>query len=165
MIRHVRTTDQAAIREVVAAAFHKADEADLVERLRAAGDVMFELVEEEDGEIVGHILYSRLWADSLNLYAALAPLAVRPDRQRDGVGKRLTAASLDTAREFGAHAVIVLGHPDYYPKFGFSPEAAQKVKSPYSGSPAFMAIALEPGALDHPLLVAYPDAFGGGDAH
>jgi putative acetyltransferase len=161
MIRHVRTADHAAIRQVVAAAFEQPDEADLVERLREAGDVVFELVEETDGEIVGHILYSRLWADREHLYAALAPLAVRPDRQRDGVGKRLTKASLETAREFGAQAVIVLGHPEYYPKFGFSPEAAQKVTSPYSGSPAFMALALEPGALDEPLLVAYPDAFNG----
>ena len=94
MIRHATPADQAAIRAVVHAAFGQADEADLVERLRAAGDVMFELVEEDGGEIVGHILYSRLWADSINLYAALAPLSVRPDRQRSGVGKRLTAASL-----------------------------------------------------------------------
>lgn len=162
MIRHARPTDHAAIRDIVHAAFGQADEADLVERLRAAGDVMFELVEEdENNEIVGHILYSRLWADSVHLYAALAPLAVRPDRQRSGVGKRLTAASLETAKEFGAHAVIVLGHPEYYPKFGFSAQAAAKVKSPYSGSPAFMALALEDGALDEALLVAYPDAFGG----
>jgi putative acetyltransferase len=161
MIRHATPADHEAIRTVVHAAFGQADEADLVERLRAAGDVMFELVEEEDGEIVGHILYSRLWADSVNLYAALAPLAVRPDRQKSGVGKRLTAASLDTAKEFGVHAVIVLGHPEYYPKFGFSNDAATKVKCPYSGSPALMALALEDGALDEALLVAYPDAFNG----
>ena len=161
MIRHATPADYEAIRAVVHAAFGQADEADLVERLRAAGDVMFELVEEDGGEIVGHILYSRLWADSINLYAALAPLAVRPDRQRSGVGKRLTAASLDTAGEFGVHAVIVLGHPDYYPKFGFSNDAAAKVKCPYSGNPALMALALEDGALDEALLVAYPEAFNG----
>lgn len=161
MIRHVSPADHAAIREVVAAAFEKTDEADLVERLREAGDVVFELVEEDGGEIVGHILYSRLWADSVHLYAALAPLSVRPDRQRDGVGQRLTRASIETAKEFGAAALIVLGHPEYYPKFGFSREAAAKVNSPYSGSPAFMALELEPGALAEPLLVAYPDAFNG----
>jgi putative acetyltransferase len=161
MIRHARPADHSAIRAVVEAAFGQADEADLVERLRSGGDVMFELVDEEAGEIVGHILYSRLWADSVHLYAALAPLAVRPDRQRSGVGKRLTSASIETAKDFGAHAVIVLGHPEYYPKFGFSTEAAAGVKSPYSGSPAFMALALEDGALEAPLLVAYPDAFGG----
>lgn len=161
MIRHAHPTDRPSIRAIVEAAFGQPDEADLVERLRADGDVMFELVEEDAGEVIGHILYSRLWADSVNLYAALAPLAVRPDRQRDGVGKRLTAASIETAKEFGAQAVIVLGHPKYYPKFGFTTDAAAKVKSPYSGSPAFMALALEAGALDEPVLVAYPNAFGG----
>ena len=161
MIRHARPADHPAIRAVVAAAFGQPDEADLVERLRAAGDVMFELVEEDDGEIVGHILYSRLWADSVSLYAALAPLAVRPDRQKAGVGKRLTTASIETAKDFGACAVIVLGHPEYYPKFGFTADAASKVKSPFSGNPAFMALALEDRALDAPLLIAYPDAFNG----
>lgn len=159
MIRHARPADHAAIRAVVEAAFHQTDEADLVEKLRAGGDMMFELVEEEDGEVVGHILYSRLWADSVNLYAALAPLSVIPARQKTGVGKRLTQASIETAKDFGAHAIIVLGHPEYYPKFGFSRGAAAHVKSPYSDSPAFMALALEEGALDAPVLVAYPDAF------
>jgi len=160
MIRHARPTDHAAIRSIIEAAFGQTDEGDLVEQLRADGDVMFELVEEEAGEIVGHILYSRLWADSEHLYAALAPLAVQPGRQRSGVGKRLMAASLETAKDFGAHAVLVLGHPEYYPKFGFSRDAAALVKSPYSESPAFLALALEDGALDRPVLVAYPKAFG-----
>ena len=102
MIRHARAADHPAIREVVAAAFDKTDEADLVERLRASGDVVFELVEEDAGQIVGHILYSRLWADSAYLYAALAPLAVRPDRQKDGVGKRLTKASLESQQKIDA---------------------------------------------------------------
>ncbi len=161
MIRHARPTDFPAIREVVAAAFGQPDEADLVERLREAGDTVFELVDEDAGEILGHILYSRLWADSEHMYAALAPLAVRPDHQRTGVGKRLTAASIDTARDFGAHGVLVLGHPDYYPKFGFSADAAAKVKCPFTGNPAFMALAIEDGAFDQPLLVAYPDPFNG----
>ena len=160
MIRHARPADHPAIRAVNEAAFGRPDEADLVERLRADGDAMFELVDEHDGEIVGHILYSRLWADSVSLYAALAPMAVRPERQRGGVGKRLVDASLETAKDFGACAVIVLGHVDYYPKFGFSTEAATQVKAPFSGQPAFMALALEDGALDTPLLVSYPNAFG-----
>lgn len=159
MIRHARPADRPAIREIVIAAFGQPDEADLIERLRTDIEVVFELVDEEAGEIVGHILYSKLWADSTQLYAALAPLAVRPDRQRSGIGKRLTEASIETAKDFGVHGVLVLGHPDYYPKFGFSREAAAKVKSPYSASPAFQALALGAGALDEPLLVAYPDAF------
>lgn len=159
MIRHARASDHQTIASVVEAAFGQPDEARLIERLRADGDVLFELVAERDGEVVGHILYSRLWADRVELFAALAPVAVAPGVQNGGLGSALIRRGQETAREFGAHGVIVLGHPAYYPRFGFSREAAAKVSSPYSESPAFMAVALEPGALDAPLTVAYPEAF------
>lgn len=161
MIRFARAADHPAIAEVVEAAFGQPDEARLVERLRADGDVLFELVSVTDGEVDGHILLSRLWADSQSLYAALAPLAVKPGLQRTGVGSALTRASVEQAREFGAHGIIVLGHPAYYPRFGFSADAAAKVKSVYAGGPGFMALALEPGAFDAPISVIYPDAFSG----
>lgn len=161
MIRHARAADHAAIAEVVEAAFGQPDEARLVARLRADGDVLFELVALDEGRVTGHILFSRLWADSQHLYAALAPLAVRPGLQRTGVGSALARASLEQAREFGAHGVIVLGHPAYYPRFGFSAAAAANVRSIYAGGPGFMALALEPGAFDAPLSVTYPDAFSG----
>jgi putative acetyltransferase len=161
MIRFARAADHPAIAEVVEAAFGQPDEARLVERLRDGGDVLFEMVAEADGAVTGHILFSRLYADRAEMFAALAPLAVRPGLQRAGVGKALVRAALDQAREFGAHGVIVLGHPAYYPKFGFAAETAANVKSPYSGSPSFMAVALERGAFDAPLTVAYPDAFSG----
>lgn len=159
MIRHARPADHAAIREINEAAFAQPDEARLIEALRAAGDVMFELVAEAEGAVVGHILFSRLWADRTELIAALAPMAVHPHHQRKGLGGRLIETGVETCREFGAHAVMVLGHPDYYPRFGFSAEAASKVSSRYSGSPAFMALELERGALAEPMFVAYPDAF------
>jgi putative acetyltransferase len=130
-----------------------------VERLRKDGDVLFELVSAEGEALTGHILFSRLWADRYELFAALAPMAVRPDRQGQGLGSDLVRRGLECAREFGAHGVLVLGHPAYYPRFGFSAQAAATVKAPYAGSPAFMALALEPGAFDGPLTVAYPDAF------
>ena len=162
MIRHAKPDDHAAISTLVEAAFGQPDEARLVEELRANGDVIFELVAKaEDGAVEGHVLYSRLWADSVMLYAALAPLSVAPTLQKTGIGSRLMKASLDTAREFGIHGIILLGHPAYYQRFGFSAEAASRVKSPYSGSPSFMALALEAGALDEPLTIAYADAFSG----
>lgn len=161
MIRYATPADHAAIAEVVELAFGQPDEARLVERLRAAGDVLFELVSETDEQVTGHILFSRLWADSHELYAALAPLAVRPGVQREGVGSALVRASLSSAREFGAHGVVVLGHPAYYPRFGFTPETAARVSSPFSGSPSFMALELEDGAFADPLTVAYSEAFSG----
>lgn len=161
MIRYARRDDHPAIAEIVARAFGQADEARLVERLREGGDVLFELVSQAEDGLDGHILFSRLWADRAEMFAALAPLAVRPDRQRAGVGAALVRAGLESAREFGAHGVLVLGHPAYYPRFGFAAETARQVQSPFSGQPAFMAIGLEPGAFDAPLSVAYPDAFSG----
>jgi putative acetyltransferase len=161
MIRYARPADHGDIATVVAAAFGGADEARLVEQLRADGDTMFELVAEEAGDLVGHVLFSRLWADRDALYAALAPLAVRPDRQRQGVGGRLVRAALECAPEFGAVGVLVLGDPAYYGRFGFSPEAAARVACPYSGLPALQALALQPGVFDAALTVAYPGAFAG----
>lgn len=161
MIRHARATDHPAIAEVNELAFGGPDEARLIERLRADGDVLFELVALEGGDVTGHILFSRLFADRSELFAALAPMAVRPGLQRAGTGSALVRAALDNAKEFGAHGVLVLGHTDYYPRFGFLAETAAKVASRYSGSPAFMALALEKGAFDQPLSVAYPDAFSG----
>lgn len=161
MIRSARAQDHPAIADVVTEAFGGPEEAALVERLREAGDVLFELVCETDGRITGHILFSRLWADRYELFAALAPLAVRPDLQRTGLGSELVRAGLEMAREFGAHGILVLGDPAYYPRFGFTPEAAARVAAPYAGRPAFMAMALEEGAFDAPISVAYPEAFAG----
>jgi putative acetyltransferase len=159
MIRYAKAADHAAIASVNTAAFGKPDEADLVARLRADEDVMFELVAEEAGEVIGHILFSRLWADRAELYAALAPMSVLPARQNAGHGSSLIRSGLEQLREFGAHGVLVLGHPAYYPRFGFSADAAAQVRSAYAGSPAFMALALEDGAFAAPMSVAYPDAF------
>jgi putative acetyltransferase len=161
MIRYARPTDHAEIAEINTLAFGKPDEAALIQRLRDDGDVMFELVADEDGQLQGHILYSRLWADNAQLYAALAPMAVRPGRQIKGLGSDLVRASLVSAREFGACGVLVLGHTGYYPKFGFTAEMAGKVRAPYSGSPAFMALEIERGAFAEPVMVAYPNAFSG----
>ncbi|PZQ64678.1 MAG: N-acetyltransferase [Phenylobacterium zucineum] len=161
MIRFARAADHPAIAEVVEAAFGQPDEARLVERLRAAGDVLFELVAVEDEAITGHVLFSRLFADRAELYAALAPVAVRPGLQRAGVGSALIRSGLEQAREFGAAGVLVLGHPDYYPRFGFSPDTVARVRAPFSGNPAFMALALEPEAFAAPFMVAYPAAFAG----
>ena len=159
MIRYARAEDHPAIAEVNELAFGQPDEARLIERLRADGDVLFELVAEAEGQVEGHILFSRLFADRTDLFAALAPLAVRPSLQRTGLGSALVRAGLDSAREFGAHGVLVLGHPAYYPRFGFAPETAARVQSPFSGSPSFMAVELEPGAFAEPLSVGYPEAF------
>jgi putative acetyltransferase len=160
MIRYARPADHAAIAAVVSAAFGREDEARLVERLRADEDSLFELVAVEDDAVAGHIQFSRLWADHYGLFAALAPLAVQPARQKAGLGSALVRAGLESAREFGCHGVLVLGDPAYYGRFGFSAGHATTIASPFKGLAAFQALPLEDGAFAQPLTAVYPDAFG-----
>jgi putative acetyltransferase len=160
-IRYAKASDHPAIAAVLTAAFGRTDEARLVEQLRADEDVLFELVAEEDGEVAGHVLFSRLWADRFELYGALAPLAVHPERHRQGLGSKLVRSGLECAREFGCHGLLVLGDPAYYRRFGFSADAAREVKAPYRGMPAFQGLALEDDAFAGAISVAYPDAFAG----
>jgi putative acetyltransferase len=160
MIRYARAGDHECIDGVLRAAFGRGDEADLTRRLRADEDVLFELVACEDEAVVGHVLMSRLWADSPGLYAALAPLSVQPERQRGGVGAALVKAAIDSARDFGCLGVLVLGDPAYYGRFGFTADHAKAVASPFRGLAAFQALPLEDAAFARPLTTVYPDAFG-----
>jgi putative acetyltransferase len=140
VIRDERPEDAPAVRALLEAAFGGPLEADLVARLRADGDVVLALVAEEAGRIVGHVLLSRMTAPFRAL--ALAPVAVLPARQRQGIGSRLIRAALERATEAGFDAVIVVGEPAYYRRFGFDPELAQDLASPYAG-PFLMALALQ----------------------
>lgn len=163
VIRPATSDDQAAIRAVVTAAFTaefgKSDEADLVDALRADGDALVELVAEADGAVVGHVLFSSMATSTGARFAALAPLSVMPGCQKDGFGTWLMEVGHELLRAAGVEAVIVLGHPAYYPRVGYSADAAKTVAAPFSG-PSFMALALKPGALDAPVAVTYAKAFG-----
>jgi putative acetyltransferase len=163
MIRAATPADAEAIAALNRAAFGGEDEVGIIERLHRDGLVAVELVAEQGGSIIGHILLSWLptTLDGRAVKAlALAPMAVRPGLQKQGIGSRLIAAALDGAKGAGAQAVIVLGHPDYYPRFGFSAALARHLVSPFSGD-AFMALELVPGALAGKQgAVSYPSAFG-----
>ena len=159
MIRPATPKDFAAIHAVEAAAFGQEHEALIVEGVRAEGAALVELVAEEDTEIVGHVLFSRMTTAPVRRFAGLGPVAVRPDRQNRDVGAALCRAGLESLRAMGAEAVVVLGHPTYYPRFGFSREAAARIASPFAERPAFMALELSPGALAEPIKVDYPRSF------
>ena len=151
------------IRSTIEAAFGGLEEADLVDRLRAEGDALISVVAELDKRIVGHALFSRMFIQTpggLVSAVALAPVAVLPNHQRRGIGGRMIRYGLDWLRGRGEKIVIVVGHRDYYPRFGFSHEIARTLESPFSGE-SFMAMELSPGALDgvHGW-VKYPAAFG-----
>jgi putative acetyltransferase len=137
--RDVQPADFAAIRRLLIAAFGGEVEARLVEQLRADGDSEIELVAEELGRIVGHILFSLVAAPFRAL--ALAPVAVLPDRQRGGIGSALIEAGHERAADKGWRGIFVLGEPDYYRRFGYSRALASGFSSPYAGE-YFMALAL-----------------------
>ncbi|MGX1787772.1 GNAT family N-acetyltransferase [Bosea sp. NPDC055332] len=162
-IRAATPADAEAIAALNRAAFGGEEEVGIVERLRSDGLVAVELVAEQGGAIIGHILLSWLptMMDGRAVKAlALAPMAVRPGLQKQGIGGRLIMAALDEARVAGAEVVIVLGHPGYYLRFGFSAPLAQNLASPFQGE-AFMALELVTGALAGKQgSVSYPSAFG-----
>lgn len=162
-IREETPQDYEAIREVNRLAFHQEEEGQIVDRLRADGLVIASLVAVEDGGVVGHILFSELPIETdrgVLRAASLAPMAVRPERQRRGIGSALVLRGLEVCRERGYSIVVVVGHPNYYPRFGFSAERARNLRSPFAGE-AFMALELTPGALEDVVgTVRYPEAFG-----
>lgn len=142
-------TDHAAIRQVNRLAFGGEGEARLVDALRDGGFARISLVAEEDGRIIGHILFSILTIATPQgeiEALSLAPLAVVPSQQRRGIGSSLVREGLRACREAGHRIVIVLGHPEFYPRFGFSAKLTGPLRSPYSG-PSFMAVELVPDAL------------------
>lgn len=161
-IRPARAGDAGAIDRLLGAAFGGPDEGALVAGLRADGDVLVELVALRDDEIVGQILFSPLVIGSgpqATIAAALAPVAVLPAHQRARVGTRLVEAGLSALRARSCPAAVVLGHPDWYPRFGFSAALSARLVAPFHG-PAFMALELVPGALAAGGPVRYARAFG-----
>ena len=135
-VRFATLKDAEGIRSVHLGAFPTPMEADLVERLGRAGDAVLSLVADDGGEIVGHILFSRMRveADGRTMDAlGLAPVAVLPERQGEGIGSKLIEQGLRTAADFGAEIVFVVGEPSYYRRFGFRAEDAAWFASPYAG--------------------------------
>ena len=162
VIRRETAADQAGIRRVHERAFPGPAEAAIVDALRAAGAVTLSLVAGPAGEagqgaapaatIWGHVLFSPVsiaTAAGERAAVGLAPLAVDPDRQRQGIGGRLVREGLDILRGEGHGAVVVLGHPDYYPRFGFAPASRFGLRWEHPcADEAFMAVALVPQGLD-----------------
>jgi putative acetyltransferase len=164
ILRPEQPPDHDAIRDVNRLAFGQEDEARLVDALREGGYARVSLVAELDGLVVGHVLFSDLpiVTEAGKVEAlALAPLAVLPSHQNRGVGSTLVREGLRVCRVRGHRIVIVLGHPGFYHRFGFSAGLAEPLRSTYSGE-SYMALELVPGALDGVEgEVRYPPPFGG----
>src|SRR5262245_27506064 len=164
--RHETPADHEAVRHVNRLAFGRDDEAGIVDALRTGGYSRMSLVAEGGGRVVGHVLFSDLpiLTDGGTVAAlALAPMAVLPEYQRRGVGSALAREGLEVCRGAGHRIVVVLGHPDFYPRFGFSANRTEPLSSPFGGREAWMALELVPGALTGVTgWVRYPPPFGAG---
>jgi putative acetyltransferase len=155
--------DVRAIREVNLAAFPSPVEADLVEALRASDawiDGLSIVTEDPEGTVVAHALLTRCHVDGAPALA-LAPCAVLPRVQRRGAGSAAIRAGLDAARAMGENLVVVLGHADYYPRFGFAPASTYGIRADFEvPDEAMMALALDPDDEPPPGTIAYPAPFG-----
>ncbi|HEX8559233.1 MAG TPA: N-acetyltransferase [Pyrinomonadaceae bacterium] len=150
-VRAEAPEDRESVRRVNEAAFGRAGEADLVEALRAGGRHSVSLVAEEAGRVVGHILFSPLTVESGAgewVAQGLGPMAVVPGRQRRGVGSLLVREGLRSCARLGHEVVFVLGHADYYPRFGFRAAAREGLACEFPApEECFMVAELRPGAL------------------
>lgn len=163
VIRREESADLAAIHELNVAAFDGRDEeADLVDALRNAGDLVLSLVAIDQNKLLGHVAFSRVTIETEGGPEggiALAPIGVHPKRQGTGIGRQLIEAGLEELVRLGESVVVVVGDPRYYSRFGFSTELGEQYPSVYSGS-SYMAIHIGEGTKVAAGHVGYPDAFG-----
>ncbi|MEG5171367.1 N-acetyltransferase [Microcoleus sp. B3-D7] len=151
-IRTENPEDVEAVRNINIAAFGRENEANLVDRLRGIAST-FSFVAVQSDRVVGHIFFSPVVVEgkcSRNLsILGLAPVAVLPNYQRQGIGTLLIQHGLEECRRSGFQAVVVLGHPDFYPRFGFIPASRKSLGCEYDvPDEAFMVLELESGALE-----------------
>ena len=144
-------------------AFEAEEEVALVETLRNGNDILAELVAENDGAVLGHVIFCRgeVKTENAESYpvALLGIVSVAKAHQREGIGKALIETGLALMKARGEGVVFVVGHADYYPRFGFDAELADRWSCRWAG-PHFMAVPLAIGAEDWPQgEVRFPDPF------
>lgn len=150
LIRSEQEKDRTAVHAVNVSAFDTPLEANLADALRARADPIVSLVAEDNGAILGHIIFSPV---SLSGHPALrimglAPMAVAPVHQRKGIGSALVRAGLEQCKQLGFGAVVVLGHPAYYPRFGFTSSTRFGIGCEYDvPEEVFMVVELHAGFL------------------
>ena len=150
-VRAEKTEDRDAVHRVNELAFGQSNEADLVDALRTNASPLISLVAIAEEQVVGHICFSPVTIESdVGVFTAmgLAPMAVLPEYQNQGIGSQLVRAGLKECQSVGHYIVVVLGHPNYYPRFGFAPASLKGLRSEYDvPDEVFMVTELVPGAL------------------
>ena len=158
VIRIAWEADRQAILELNTRAFGQNDESRIIQQLEKDEDVILQLVAEQDGRIVGHILFYSLRVRGKLGCAGLGPMSVDPWIQKEGIGRQIIEAGLAYLKDYGVSIVFVLGHAWLYPKLGFTIEATEPFQSKYKGD-HFFALRLRPGPpMSGELL--FPPAFG-----
>jgi putative acetyltransferase len=163
IIRNETTQDDAAVHRVNELAFGQRVEADLVDALRENAWPFISLVAVLDGDVVGHIFFSPVSIESeRDVFTAmgLAPMAVLPGYQNQTIGTQLVWEGLKECLRLGYDIVVVVGHPEYYPRFGFTPASTKGLRSEYDvPDDVFMVTELRPGALGgrHGLVKYHPE--------
>lgn len=148
MIRPEHPGDATAIHDLVASCFDTPAEATLIEQLRSAGRLIISLVEEQGGQLVGHVGFSPVTIDNrVTDGLGLAPLAVAATHRRRGIGAALVRAGLAACRNRDAGFVVVLGDPAYYGRFGFATASQRRLQDTFGGGDAFGVIELRADAL------------------
>jgi putative acetyltransferase len=150
-IRPETADDVARVREINTLAFGQPAEAVLVDELRTNCGEALSLVAEDDA-VVGHILFTPVTiedAGNPRVGMGLAPMAVHPERQRRGIGSQLVRRGLEILRDRRCPFVVVVGHPEYYPRFGFEPASGRGLVSQWDAIPdeAFMVLVLDEPAM------------------
>lgn len=160
-IREATAADAPAIRTLNNQAFDREDEGNIVAQLEADGDVIFQLVAHLDGAVVGHLLFYPVGVFGKLGAVGLGPMSVEPWVKKEGIGSSLVHYGLTNLKANGVPLCFVLGHPEYYPRFGFSQEAAASFQTPIKdeAGPAFMANRLRFGPPMSGRLI-FPKAFG-----
>ena len=164
-IREEELADTEAIWNINAEAFDTEAEANLVNVLRESGCTFISLVAKTDNKAVGHILFTpvELTGNKNKLkLIGLAPMAVLQQHQNKGIGSKLVKTGIEYCKTKGYDAIVVLGHPNYYPKFGFVPSVTYGIKSEYEvPDEAFMILELVPDSLkNHQGTIKYHELFG-----
>jgi putative acetyltransferase len=143
-IREERPNDVGAVRDLNRRAFGQDQESNIVDALRANGAALLSLVATLNDRVVGHIMYSPLSIDGKLRGAALGPMAVLPERQRQGIGSKLIEAGNRKLKDAGCPFIIVVGHAGYYPRFGFRPASEHGIKCQWDvPNDVFMLLVLD----------------------
>jgi len=141
-IREEHPSDVAVIRDLNKRSFDQDQEGNIVDALRSNGAVLLSMVATLNGRVVGHIMYSPLVVGEVT-GAALGPMAVLPEYQRQGIGSKLVEAGNRKLKDEGCPFIIVVGHPNYYPRFGFVPANTHGIECEWEvPTDAFMLLVL-----------------------